>query len=119
MTEEKPAKLSREQLYNEIWQISVAGVSKKYDVPYAELLKLCKENDIPIPSSGYWTKLKFGKPVTKTPLPESTDIEVKLPANSTLKCSRRTVVSAASAEVMADPLQEESLIWIESYAKWR
>lgn len=109
MTKKTPAKLSREQLYNEIWEISVAGVSKKYDVPYAELLKLCKENEIPIPPSGYWTKLKFGKPVTKTPLTESAVIEVILPENSVpKKRSRRTTVSAAPAEVMVDPKKEES-----------
>jgi hypothetical protein len=109
LIEDRSAKLSREQLYNEIWEISVTGVSKKYDVPYAELLKLCKENDIPIPSSGYWTKLKFGKPVTNTPLPESAVIEVTLPANSAPKRPRRTVVSAAATKVMADAQQEESL----------
>lgn len=108
MIEDRSAKLSREQLYYEIWEISVSGVSKKYDVPYAELLKLCKENDIPIPPSGYWTKLKFGKPVTKTLLPESAVIEVKLPANSAPKRSRRIAVSVAPGEVMADPLHEES-----------
>lgn len=107
MTEEKPAKLSRERLYNEIWEISVSGVSKKYDVPYAELLKLCKEKDIPIPPSGYWTQLKFGKPVTKTPLPESTEMEVDLPANSAPKRSRRTAASAAPAQA-ADTQKEES-----------
>ena len=32
-----------EQLYNEIWEISVSGVAKKYNVAYAVLLKLCKE----------------------------------------------------------------------------
>ncbi|WP_242974415.1 hypothetical protein [Lacrimispora amygdalina] len=44
------------------------GVSKKYNAPYSHLLKLCKEVDIPIPPSGYWTKLNFGKSVTQTPV---------------------------------------------------
>ena len=101
MTEEQTTKLSREQLYNEIWEISVSGVAKKYNVPYAELLKLCKVTNIPYPPSGYWTQLNFGKPVTKTPLPESSIIEVTLPANSTPKRSKRTA-SSAVAEVMKD-----------------
>ncbi|OPX85747.1 hypothetical protein [Pelotomaculum sp. PtaB.Bin117] len=108
MIEDRSAKFSREQLYNEIWAISVSGVSKKYDVPYAELLKLCKENDIPIPPSGYWIQLKFGKPVTKTPLPDSSIIEVTLPTNSTPKRSRRTAASVAATKGMADTQQEES-----------
>jgi len=71
--------MSREQLYNEIWEISVMGVSKKYNAPYSHLLKLCKEVDIPIPPSGYWTKLNFGKPVTQTPLPDSKADIITLP----------------------------------------
>ncbi len=83
--------MSREQLYNEIWEISVMGVSKKYNAPYSHLLKLCKEVDIPIPPSGYWTKLSFGKPVTQTPLPDiKTDI-ITLPnlENTKLKNDKK------------------------------
>ncbi|MCO5384592.1 MAG: hypothetical protein NHB14_01320 [Desulfosporosinus sp.] len=65
MPEEQFIKISREILYNEIWEISAAGAAKKYNVPYAELLRLCKEVEIPIPPSGYWTKLNFGKLVEK------------------------------------------------------
>lgn len=52
---------SEEQLhsYDEIWEISVAGVAKKYDIPYAQLMKQVKEAAIPIPPSGYWTNGSF------------------------------------------------------------
>ncbi len=63
--------MTRRQLYNEIWEISVAGVAKKYDLSYGLFLKLCKEVDIPIPPSGYWIKIRFSKPVVKMPLPDS------------------------------------------------
>lgn len=51
--------MTRKQLYEEIWEMSVAGVAKKYNLPYAHLMKQIKEAGIPIPSSGYWTKLNF------------------------------------------------------------
>ena len=57
--------ITRKQLYDEIWEMSVAGVAKKYSIPYAHLMKQIKEAGIPIPPSGYWTKLNFNKPVTK------------------------------------------------------
>ena len=63
-------KLTRRQLYDEIWEISVAGAAKKYGVPYALLMKQVKEAGIPIPPSGYWAKLSFGKPVVKLELSE-------------------------------------------------
>lgn len=85
-------KMSREALYNEIWEISAAGTARKYDVPYAELLKLCKEVQIPIPPSGYWTKLSFGKPVEKVNLPEYPESEVILPIiNNEIKLSGSSV----------------------------
>ena len=103
MSEEQFIKISRELLYNEIWEISASGVSKKYNVPYAELLRLCKETEIPIPPSGYWTKLSFGKPVEKIILPESSQNEVVLPINVESKRSKRFSISESS-----DAKNEES-----------
>ena len=105
MSENQPTVLSREQLYNEIWEISASGVAKKYNLPYAELLKQCKEANIPIPPSGYWIKLSYGKPVTQMHLPESPISEVTLSANSTPKRSKRSAAPTAATEVMADTLQ--------------
>jgi hypothetical protein len=91
LTEEQTPKITREQLYNEIWEISVAGVAKKYNANYNDLLKLCKEADVPVPPSGYWVKLQFGKPVEQLPLPESTIDEVTLPGNDKPKRIRKAV----------------------------
>lgn len=113
--------MSRGQLYNEIWEISVAGVAKKYNVHYVELLKLCNEADIPYPPSGYWTQLKFGKAVTKTPLPESRVIEVSLPANSTPK--RKTAAASIAvtevnkAKVEENPDSNEAVEYNETTEK--
>ena len=95
MPEEQFIKLSRELLYNEIWEISVSGVAKKYNTPYAELLRLCKEIEIPIPPSGYWTKLRLGMPIEQIPLPESSQSEVILPINVEPKRSKRSTNSVS------------------------
>ena len=55
---------TRKQLYDEIWEISVAGVARKYDLNYAGLIKTCRESSIPFPSSGYWTRRNMGKDVS-------------------------------------------------------
>src|SRR5699024_6200982 len=75
-------KMNREVLYNEIWEISAAGTARKYNIPYNELLRICKEKQIPTPPSGYWTKLTFGKSVEKIQLPEHPEKEVILPTDS-------------------------------------
>lgn len=108
MTEEQTLKITREQLYNEIWEISVAGVAKKYNADYNDLLKLCKEADVPVPPSGYWVKLKFGKPVEQLSLPESSIVEVALPANDKPKRVRK-VVAEKSVEDEKDLEREDAL----------
>ncbi|WP_021171164.1 hypothetical protein SOV_34100 [Sporomusa ovata DSM 2662] len=104
MTEEQASKITREQLYNEIWEISVAGVAKKYNANYNDLLKLCKEVDVPVPPSGYWVKLQFGKPVEQLPLPESSMAEVALPGNDKPKRIRKAV---AEKSVEKDLVHED------------
>lgn len=52
--------ITREELYKEIWEISLTGVAKKYDLNYSKLASTCKEYNIPYPTSAYWTKKKMG-----------------------------------------------------------
>lgn len=40
-------KLTRQQIYDDIWKLSVAGVARKYNLQYARLIKSCREADIP------------------------------------------------------------------------
>lgn len=94
-------RLTRKKLYEEIWNISVAGVSKKYGIPYAKCLAKIKAAQIPVPPSGYWTKLNYGKSVEQTPLSGDGDAVVEL--------IQETVNSTANAEKRQQtlPLQEE------------
>ena len=110
MTEEQAPKITREQLYNEIWEISVAGVAKKYNADYNDLLKLCKKADIPVPPSGYWVKLQFGKPVEQLSLPESSIIEISLPGNDKPKRVRKAVTEKRVEE-------EQSLVQEDAMEK--
>lgn len=75
---EPQAQFTREQLYNEVWEISVAGVARKYSIQYGYLIKQIKEAAIPIPSSSYWANLRVRKPVTKTELSGFADEVVTL-----------------------------------------
>ena len=86
-------RLTRKQLYEEIWNISVAGVSKKYGIPYAKCLATIKAAQVPVPPSGYWTKLNYGKSVEQTPLSGDGDavielIQETLPGTTELRKSR-------------------------------
>lgn len=72
--------LTRKELYEEIWKISATGAAKKHGIPYAKCLAQIKAAKIPIPPSGYWTKINYGKPVEQAPLQGNEDDVVALPA---------------------------------------
>ncbi len=55
-----------------------SGVARKYGIPYAKCLTQIKAAQIPVPPSGYWTKINFGKQVEQIPLPGDGDAIVTL-----------------------------------------
>lgn len=75
----RPAiKLTRKQIYDEIWSVAVSGMALKYSIPYSSLMKQIKDANIPVPPSGYWTKKEFNKETTMTPLPGDPDEVIAL-----------------------------------------
>ena len=72
--------ITREELYKEIWEISLTGVATKYDLNYSKLASACKKYNIPYPTSAYWTKKKMGLDTKDDviPLPESDEKEIRL-----------------------------------------
>lgn len=100
MSAEQFIKLDRKSLYQEIWEISASSVAKKYNIPYGDLLRICKEIGIPVPPSGYWVKLSFGKSVEKAVLPESEINEIILPINVLPQRKREPKISESIHAVM-------------------
>jgi len=91
--------LSRKELYEKIWEKSVAGVAKEYDIPYTQLMKQVKAANIPYPPSGYWTKLSCGKPVEKIPLNAPIDEMISL---------HKTITTIIFREVTPEPVASKT-----------
>lgn len=62
----------REKLYNEMWEEPASIVSKRYDVSDTTIRNWCTKYGIPLPYSGYWSRVRVGQKVKKTELPEVT-----------------------------------------------
>jgi hypothetical protein len=62
-------KLSRAELYEQIWNVPTTKLSRSYGLSDVALGKICKKHDIPKPPLGYWAKLAHGKTVVRPPLP--------------------------------------------------
>ena len=100
-------KLSRKQLYDEIWLLSVAGVARKYNLNYGRLIGSCKEAGIPYPSSGYWTKKNLGKDVSSdiVPLKGDENLFVELATNNSA-IKRIKKVKAEADHLEKQPIEE-------------
>lgn len=73
-------KFYREQLYQEIWEISARQVANKYGLSYPALLKKCKEHSIPLPNGKYWYNKNNGLDIQglKVALPSSHVKEIEI-----------------------------------------
>ena len=66
--EKRFAQLTRGEIYSEIWSITASGFAKKHSLSYPLFLAKCKEEGIPIPASGYWTRYRLGLQVEQPAL---------------------------------------------------
>ena len=57
--------ITRKELYDLVWSIPITKLTLQYAITVDGIKKLCKQFDIPIPQSGYWSKIKFNKPIIK------------------------------------------------------
>src|SRR5688572_487201 len=69
----KLTSLSRQELYDQVWQTPVRKLAEQFGVSDVGLAKICKKHGIPRPPVGYWARVAFGKRVKRTPLPDLDD----------------------------------------------
>lgn len=100
---------TREELYKLIWKEPVTKVAGKMGIPAPILRKYCHLLNIRTPSSGYWSKLQFSKPVEIPPLPAFEDKEV--PTLDSFQKPKKKVIEKAQKELAKEkeiPSNEES-----------
>lgn len=68
MPEDEQRPVDRNTLYEEVWAEPVKIVAERYGLSDVGLAKLCRKLEIPVPSRGYWAKVKAGRIMRKVPL---------------------------------------------------
>lgn len=61
--------ITRKELYELVWSRPMSQLAGDFEISDVGLKKICKAAYIPTPTLGYWSKLKNGKKVSKSPLP--------------------------------------------------
>lgn len=69
MDKSKDTRVSREQLYEEVWAEPMTTVALKYKVSSSFLARICTRLKVPRPQRGYWAMYATGKRPKKPPLP--------------------------------------------------
>lgn len=64
-------KFTRKELYDLVWSTPLSSLARKYNISDNGLRKICLKMDIPLPETGYWQKLRYGKKVRTRQLSEN------------------------------------------------
>lgn len=72
----KELDLTREQLYELVWEKPIAHIIKIYGGTYKE--EVLEKYNIPIPENGYWSRIRAGYNIPKSPLPPRIDEAEKI-----------------------------------------
>lgn len=62
-------KVSREQLYEQVWSEPMVAIAARYDVSSSYMARVCECLNVSRPSRGYWAKLEFGQRPKRPALP--------------------------------------------------
>ena len=100
--------ITRKELYRQVWAKAVVKLAKEYGLSDVGFAKLCKRNDIPRPSLGYWAKKAAGQNLPTVPLPradEDWDITITSYTQSPDDpCLRAEAEKALSQAVPENPI---------------
>ena len=70
MKNQKSVRVTREVLYQQVWETPMRKLAAHYNISDRGLAKICKRLTIPTPGRGYWAKKAAGKHVIQYQLPE-------------------------------------------------
>lgn len=101
--DDESQEIDRNTLYQEVWAEPVTVVAKRYGLSDVGLAKACKRMRIPLPSRGYWAKVKAGKKMGKVPLPPMDPqaeqrVRITKPAEGALRVRQEAKEKAGEAK---------------------
>jgi hypothetical protein len=64
-------RITREELYKEIWSEPATKVAQRYDVSSSYLARVCEGLNVPHPPRGYWARKAAGEKMPVPPLPSA------------------------------------------------
>lgn len=90
-------KLTREELYERIWETPASELAKQFHISDVALGKLCQRMNVPKPPRGYWERVRAGESIQRPPLPKNNDstrdlIFLKIPKTVEVRSETQAVI---------------------------
>lgn len=111
-------KISRSELYEQVWTVAITKLSKKYGLSDVGLAKICKKNNIPRPPRGYWAKKAAGYNMKRLPLPPGENVTIAITPNpySRNANKNRELVARISPSIQSEGDSEQILTVLRKVA---
>lgn len=94
----------RVKLYEEVWTTPISRLAPLYGLSDVGLRKICNKLRVPVPPVGHWARVAHGKPVSRTPLPPTSDATTYVHVRaSSPENSIRDAMVAAEARSTSHP----------------
>lgn len=93
--------LTRQQLYDMIWERAVSKVAPELGISDVALRKQCVKHAIPLPDATYWGRLHAGRPVERHPLgiaPQGVSDRIVIDARARPPAPEQIKVAIAAAQ---------------------
>lgn len=102
--------VTRKELYDLVWSKSLTQLSKDFGLSLSQIKKVCRDNNILLPENGYWSKIKFGKNIEKTPLDKSIEFDAKIELSvDTEKSPKQKIIDEIVTDTKAPVKVSEKL----------
>jgi hypothetical protein len=105
-------KISRQELNDLVWKESLASISKRLNIPFNHLRKICSKMNIPVPPNGYWSKIRFVKGINITELPKDYTGEDEIKLFPETEDIRNTEVLTFYKKSAVDPIKEDKKLYL-------
>lgn len=100
-------RVTREQLYEDVWKEPMRTLAQRYGLSDVGLAKTCKRLRVPVPGRGYWAKKAAGKRVRQSPLPPFPPTSVEAHKMVTLKPQISAKVRPCQPEIIRKQIEFE------------
>ena len=104
------SRISRSELYEQVWTVAITRLSKKYGLSDVGLAKICKKHNVPRPPRGYWARKAAGYNVKQLPLPPGDDVIIEIAPNPHRRNGSKIRGDLLREPTTSEKIDQESII---------